>query len=46
MPYDVSYAQMANFSNIFEIPDLDLPSDYTTCMALQLTQLETSAKTV
>jgi len=36
----------ANFSRIFEIPDLDLPIYYTTFMALWLRQMELSAKTV
>jgi len=31
----VTYAQGANFSHIFEIPDPDLPIHYTTSMALR-----------
>jgi len=36
----------ANFSHIFEIPDPDLPIHYITFMALQLRQMELSAKTM
>jgi len=42
----VTYAQEANFSHIFEIPDSDLPIHYTIFMALRLKQMELSAKTV
>jgi len=37
---------VANFSRIFEIPNPDLPIHYTTFMALQLRQMELSAKTM
>jgi len=33
-PYHMIYAQGANCSRIFEIPDPDLPIHYTTFMAL------------
>jgi len=36
----------ANFSDIFEIPDSDLPIHCTTCMALRLRQMELSTNTV
>jgi len=36
----------ANFSRTFEIPDADLPIQYTTFMAIRLRQMELSAKTV
>ena len=46
----MTYAQGANFSHIFEIPDPDLPTDLpihdTTFMALRLKQMELSAKTM
>ena len=42
----MTYAEGANFSHIFEIPDPRLPIDYTTFMALRLRQMELLAKTV
>jgi len=45
-PYHVTYAQGANCSHIFDIPDPDLPIHCTTFMALRLKQMELSAKTV
>ena len=42
----MTYAYGANFSHIFEIPDLNLPIHYTTFMALRLRQMELLAKTV
>jgi len=45
-PYHVTYAKVANFSRIFEIPNPDLRLQYTTFMALRLRQMELSVKTV
>jgi len=45
-PYHVTYAQGANCSRMFEIPDPDLPIHYATFRALRLRQMELFAKTM